>query len=156
MHVHSRRDPCVRCNLALSLFAFKVQAMIDSQLQNEGFKFIITVSSRSTYGDSRMFAGHDSRYNHPILLEMAVRSPDSPAITEEERLLGLIASRRTDLPPAPVPEAMVHQLLRVDFLPPTLPSPTSDDARETPDTRSFHTVFPDTPCLNESYQRLPG
>ncbi len=151
-HLHSQKDLCVRCRLGLSLFATKVRNGLRAETNRPANQFIVTISSRSSYEDARMFAGHGRRTSHPIIvnigalvgngLNLGVGLGGNPALNIQQVVPNVLA---------PVAVNILNPLLGA--LPAQLPPPAVQD---NPIITTFYTIFPDEPSLQEWNQRLPS
>ena len=153
LHVHSYRDPCLRCRLALSLFALKAQAELQTLLGHVNCRFIVTVSSRMEHDNTRSSVGHGFRYDHPIPIDMGA--------------LGALAPLALPLPPPgviwwqPLPQ-LAHPLalpVRILGEAPTLIIPdhpaAAGGAAVPVVTGTFNTILPDVPFLDPKREGLP-
>jgi hypothetical protein len=149
LHVHSCRDPCLRCRLSLSLFALKAQAGFRGlDGVDPHARFIVTVSSRVEYqGRSRYVAGHGSLYDSPISLNVGpLREGLAPLFPPPGGWKPIF--QPAHLPPPPI------RILDGD--PDFAIAAPAPAAAAAPIIGTFSTIVPDRPVLDPGIVRLDG
>lgn len=113
-------------------------------------QFIMTVSTRSSYEDARMFSGHGGKTHHPISVNIGALAGNGLNLGAE--LAGHHPLNVQQVLPAglaPVGVNIPHPILG------NLPGqPALPEVQDGPAITNFYTVFPDEPTLQRWNQSL--
>jgi hypothetical protein len=140
VHIHSALDPCDNCSKSLSLFSHYMNHIIRQNWPDA--RFLITVSSRRSDGNSRHQEGYDNLYNSRIIIDVANFNPPPPAL----------APVHNAIPAPPPPPQQVHSVIPEQTLQLLGVQPQNP---QNANILYFRTVFPDLPRLQSYFARFP-